>query len=94
LGYLAPIIIHRYYQPFPGFRFFLGFITPFYTFAGGINFAFAAAPVHAESDSDDLVDHAAEESQSVQPSKIRKEFPETWIWEGVDDMGLVQLFAN
>jgi len=49
--------------------------------------AFSAAPVSA------IFEPVAKGSPSVQPSKIRKEFPETWIWDAVDDMGLVTLIA-
>lgn len=28
-------------------------------------------------------------SKSVEPPKIRKEFPETWIWDDLDDNGFV-----
>jgi len=28
-------------------------------------------------------------SIQVQPPKVRKEFPEAWIWESIDDIGFV-----
>jgi hypothetical protein len=56
---------------------------------GGPVALFDANPISAQAPQSFVNDEPATSNDLVRAPKIRKEFPETWIWNTIDDIGLV-----